>query len=314
MGDGTEQNPYTREDVLKLIEENDGKAEGLDLSWKVFEEGINLSEINLDGVILTEARLFKSNLREASLCYADLQGAVLSQSDLTRAELVDANIPDALLAGTNLQQSNLGGANLKGANLRDAKLQGACFPSVQISQETNFERAKWGNYILDDRWIDCVFLEDGRSVPSSQFFSSAAETYRKFKIWHTNAGYYDIAGEFFFREMTAKRKALKWWPNPLNRAISKLISMLCGYGERPSNVVISALVVIFGLAAAYLFGGLGLAYSIYFSAVSFTALGYGNWAHTSPSNWVQGLGAFESFLGVFMIALFLVTFVRKMTR
>ena len=36
MGDGTEQNPLTREDVLRLIEENVGKAIGLDLSEKVF--------------------------------------------------------------------------------------------------------------------------------------------------------------------------------------------------------------------------------------------------------------------------------------
>ena len=29
MGDGIAENPYTREDVLKLIEENGGTAEGL---------------------------------------------------------------------------------------------------------------------------------------------------------------------------------------------------------------------------------------------------------------------------------------------
>lgn len=32
MGDGTKENPYTREDVLKLIEENGGIAKGLDLT------------------------------------------------------------------------------------------------------------------------------------------------------------------------------------------------------------------------------------------------------------------------------------------
>jgi len=30
MGDGTKENPYTREDVLRLIEENGGTAKGLD--------------------------------------------------------------------------------------------------------------------------------------------------------------------------------------------------------------------------------------------------------------------------------------------
>ena len=53
--------------------------------------------------------------------------------------------------------------------------------------------------------------------------------------------------------------------------------------------------------------------SLYFSAVSFTALGYGSWVNIT-SDAIRGLGAAESFLGVFMMALFLVTFTRKMTR
>ena len=49
-------------------------------------------------------------------------------------------------------------------------------------------------------------------------------------------------------------------------------------------------------------------------AASFTALGYGNWA-PEPQGWAgRVLGAGESFMGVFMMALFLVTFTRKMTR
>ncbi len=36
MGDGTKEKPYTREDVLKLIKENESTAYGLDLSEKSF--------------------------------------------------------------------------------------------------------------------------------------------------------------------------------------------------------------------------------------------------------------------------------------
>ncbi|KPK21624.1 MAG: hypothetical protein AMJ76_02205, partial [Dehalococcoidia bacterium SM23_28_1] len=54
--------------------------------------------------------------------------------------------------------------------------------------------------------------------------------------------------------------------------------------------------------------------SLYYSAVSFPALGYGHWA-PEPQGWAgRFLGAGESFIGVFMMALFLVTFTRKMTR
>jgi len=35
------ENPYTREDVLRLIEEHSGKTGDLNLSGKWFEEGID---------------------------------------------------------------------------------------------------------------------------------------------------------------------------------------------------------------------------------------------------------------------------------
>ena len=57
----------------------------------------------------------------------------------------------------------------------------------------------------------------------------------------------------------------------------------------------------------------GIWISLYFSGASFTALGYASWAPQLDS-WVKYLGVVESFLGVFLIALFLVTFTRKMTR
>lgn len=263
------ENPLTREDVLRLIEQNGGTARRLDLSGKVFEDGVDLSKINLEEIILREAILLHAHFEEANLWGAHFEGA------------------------------DLEGAHFEGAKLFFAHLEGARLWFTEFSPDTQLEHVDWGSYILG-------LEKDGH-------FTAAESTYRRLKIWHTEHGMYDIAGEFFFREMTAKRKGLEWWPKPWNRALSKLLSILCGYGEIPSRVVISAIVIVFGLAIAYPFGGLSLPYSIYYSAVSFTALGYGSWAHT-PEGWVQGVGAAESFIGVFMIALFLVTFVRKMTR
>jgi len=147
---------------------------------------------------------------------------------------------------------------------------------------------------------------------------------------------YDIAGEFFYHEMTAQRKSIKWWPHPTqrrrinwwihprHRAWSAFHSFVSGYGERPLRVVRWAVLVLFGSALLYFFL-LGVAphnisvqafvNSLYYSAVSFTALGYGPWFNDmSVHSWVQGAGAAEAFIGVFTIALFLVTFTRKMRR
>jgi len=279
MGDGTAENPFTRKDVLRLIEENGGTAKRLSLSWKWFETGINLSKLNLEGI----------NLKHALFVGANLSNTNLSSSQLKGVNIVVSNLQDA-----NLEYTNLEGAQLLGTNLCGTVLTLVEFSSVK------FGDINWGNYILGEE--------------KAGHYYSAEETYRRLKIWYREHGMYDIAEKFFYREMEAKRKAQSWKSEPLSKLWSWVMRLLCGYGERYGNVVVVALVIVFGLAVVYGFGGLNLAYAIYFSAVSFTALGYGKWVDITPPGWVQGLGAFESFLGVFMMALFLVTFIRKMTR
>ena len=51
----------------------------------------------------------------------------------------------------------------------------------------------------------------------------------------------------------------------------------------------------------------------YFSLVSFTTLGYGGWGD-QPSSWARGISGVESFIGLFITAMFLVTFTRKWSR
>ena len=312
------QKPLTREDVLRLIEENGGTAEGLDLSEKRFEKGIDLHKLNLEGIILKdahleEAHLWGAHLERAFLEGAHLEGADLSDAHLEGADLYDANLEGAILFDAHLEKAHLmhahlekahlNHAHLQGAHLTRAHLEGAYLFQAKLSPDTKLENADWGNYILGEE--------------KERTFAWAEDTYRRLKIWYTEHGMYNIAGEFFFREMEAKRKGVKWWPNPLPRAWSKFLSLICGYGERPLRVIGWAASVISGSALIY-FGIGTLTPStfldcLYYSAASFTALGYGSWVKEA-TGWVKGLGVFESFIGVFTIALFLITFIRKMAR
>ena len=323
---------WTRKDVERAIEEHGGTAEGLDLSGKVFEEGIILSEeydgkgINLAGAAfnksvlkgavfdkchLEEIRLMGANLEGAWFEEAHLEGANLSGAHMENTHLVSAHLEKATLNGTHfegaeffdahLEEAKLINAFLDRTRLSGAHLQGAHLFGAKFSANTEMESADWGNYILAEE-------REGKWT-----LKMAGDIYRQLKVWYTEHGIYNTAGKFFYREMEAKRKALSWKKELPSKLWSWVMRLLCGYGERYGNVVVVALVIIFGLAVVYGFGGLNLAYAIYFSAVSFTALGYGSWAGT-PIGWVQGVGAAESFLGVFMMALFLVTFIRKMTR
>jgi len=146
---------YTREEILKLIEENGG-PEGLDLSGKDLS-GIDLGReaisaelerarewapgetpvwyfsgilgmkegINLRGAKLQETNLGSAALRGADLRFADLHGAYLGYAKLQEADLGYADLQGAYLFYAKLQGAELGGVNLQGAYLRDAKLQGA---------------------------------------------------------------------------------------------------------------------------------------------------------------------------------------------
>lgn len=88
-----------------------------------------------------------------------------------------------------------------------------------------------------------------------------------------------------------------------------------GYGEKPQNLIGFALAQIVGFAACYwtlrLLDPGGFWNSLYFSAVSFTALGYGSWA-PEPRGWARGVGAFEAFLGILTMAALAALLLRKL--
>lgn len=375
MGDGTEKNPYTREDVLRLIEENGGTAEGLDLSGKTFEKGIDLRDFDLKGIILEGAvfrrvseeilakkgvklepvesfgltnigallsrahlegaKLSNAHLEEASLANAHLEGASLKAAHLEGANLIDAHLEgasltdgqleSAILAGAYLQEAdltlahlqeaslfvahlegaNLAQAHLEGADLLYAHLEGAYLWNIRFSRDTKLHDVEWGNHILGEE-------KDGN-------FDKAAEAYRSLKLWYTNAGISDTTAKFYYREKEANRKGLKWCSKSSfrHRLALEASYLVFGHGEDWKRVLywMAGFILLFALVYFRL-GTLTpntFLNSLYYSAVSFTALGYGSWA-PQPSSWVKGLGAFEAFVGVFTMALLLVTFVRKWTR
>jgi len=343
MGDGTEQNPYTHEDVLKLIEEHSG-SEGLNLSGKVFEKGIDLSglkppSLSLSGIILNDALLLhanfdgsnlddavmqRANLRcatfnplnseTATLAKVDLRGAYLKNAEFREADLSGAQFQEdpteslrANLEETDFRNANLFGTNFKECYFYRTKLEGACIEGSNL-EVARLGDAVWGNYKIGEE--------------NKKKFDIAEHRYRHLKMWYTQSGYLDIAAKFYYREREANRKSLKWYSR--HRWTLEFLWALFGYGEGWKRILfwIAGFVLFFALiylAIGTLFPNLGtltpntFLHSLYYSAVSFVALGYGSWVKEA-TGWVKGLGVFETFLGFFMMTLLLVTFVRKWTR
>ncbi len=335
----------TRKDVLRLIKENGDTAEGLNLSNRRFVEAIDLSGLELQGINLSYAHLFRANFNGsnldvaimlgANLGYAtfnplDSKAASLQKVDLRHANLHDAEFREADLSVAQFQETHIQGGvspselqdklfwylpailertDFRGANLFLADFSGCHFYGTKLEgarirgadiYNAHLEDVEWGSYKIGEE--------------NKKDYYSAQSIYRRLKQWYTNAGMYDIAGKFYYREKEAGRKGTKRWNN---RAAGWLMWALFGHGERWWNILFWIVAVIFGLAAAYHFWGSFSSSSfwdiLYYSAVSFTALGYGQWA-PQPTGWAKGMGAAEAIIGVFMMALLLVTFVRKWTR
>jgi len=343
--------PLTRKDVKRLIEENGGTAAKLDLSGKMFEDKVDLSDLDLSGIILSDARLFRANFngseldgaimqrtrleyaifnplksKNASLQAVDLRNAYLQNAEFKEADLTAAQFQKseleatpvvgtptpvklflllpAYLENTDFRSSNLRLTNFEGCFFYGTKLEGACIRGAGIF-EAHLEDADWGSYII---WEE--------SKKEELYF--AENIYRRLKLWYQKHGMYDIAAKFYYREKEANRKALKLHSKHWNdRLAAESMRALFGYGERWWNIILWIAVVIFGLAAAYYFWGSFSSSSfwdtLYYSATSFSALGYGQWA-PQPTGWAKGMGAAEAFIGISMMALLLVTFFRKWTR
>jgi len=243
----------------------------------------------------------------------DLSGKVFEVGiDLSRIDLGNVILQDTFLAEANFQGVLMPNADLRGAFLVSANFHGASLWFADL-EGAYLSHAKLNDAMLDEiKWGPQYIM--GEEI--ARDFIHAKEVYRRLKNCHQQVGMYDIAGKFFYREMEIKRKAQSW-KKPHLKLWSWVMRMLCGYGEKPERVVTWAAVVIFGLAAAYYFWGSFTSSSfwdtLYYSAASFTALGYGSWA-PQPTGWAKGMGAVEAIIGVFSIALFLITFTRKMTR
>ena len=145
----------------------------------------------------------------------------------------------------------------------------------------------------------------------------AERTYRELKKIYSDQGEHDIAGNFFFREKSVQRRQKK----PFMRIINYWLNeRLFGFGEKIGRLLLNMIAVIvlytlgfynFDLIYREGMDYVGIWNSLYFSAVTFTSLGYGDFEPT-------GIGRFlafsEALIGAILMGLFVVTLTRRLIR
>jgi len=300
--------------------------------------GATLDNVWLDGADLTGANLSRSRINDsrfsqAILHSAHLEGIKLQDSDFGGAQLQDAVLERADIRTTSFASARLDRARLSRAEIKDSEFRDAKFTGANLYL-AEFDEARLG---------DVDWSEGYRLYESDTY--GAERAYRKLKQYYIRTGQSDIAGELHYREMLMKRKNL--WrgqaaahphrrsESPIRRLKLKLESLTLyflqvssGYGERPTWTVYWGLFgwLVFGLAY-YLgqatargagYSGAHISQALFDSAlpfVSFTPPGLPKIVpEASIPSWAHTLALIEGLLAYFLLALFLVTFVRKMSR
>ena len=281
-------------------------------------EALAREDRSLEGYVLRGA-----DLRDVHLTFGDTRRRVnLSHADLSRTNLADGHLFNIDLRGANLMKASLNGANLNSAYLDGANLLGTEFDGARL------ERVHWGRHLHQELLAHQAFRE-GREEQALTLYGEAEVIYRVLTGVAERAGHHAIAGHFYRNEKIMRRMQMPMWSR--DRAWSKLVDLLCGYGEETDRVIAFSLLVIVLCAAGYFLLGvrgpegelvlnpqLGvvrnlLTYGecVYFSVITFTTTGYGD---VTPIGIARLLSMLEAFTGQFSISLFVVVFVRKMMR
>lgn len=297
---------------------HDPKADKSGAEIKVLLETKHKRGEKLEGIILNDAQL-----EGAKLSRANLYGAQFKWANLKNAHLFGADLTHAALFKTALD-----GANLKEAKLRDAELLGATL------EETKMDFIGFGGedgYTVKNELEGIAHEKKGEIEKAHAKYFEAEEIYRAIKLNLKNRGMGFEAGEYFFREMVMSRKQFPRYS--FNRLWSKLMSVSTGYGEKPHRIIgFSAALILLcatiftclGLhhatgqfhqysSNASLAENLGVFYNaLYFSVVTFTTLGYGDF---TPVGIGKMFAIAEAYSGAFCISLFSIsTYKRYMDR
>lgn len=218
------------------------------------------------------------------------------------------------------------------------------FANSSFGKGANYTQAQFRN-----RCDFAAVYSRSKAVPvydevsfSRKHFGDDESFWRFIKQACQEAGYYQQAGEGFYREQCAHfwqkfrgpfyeklstLKKIQRWVLGV-RLLPELIfgRLLFGYGERPTRVLTAGVVIILLCGLFYSSDMAHLAYSfdkvcnlslfegVYFSTITFTTLGFGE-IYPAGSDWLtRVVTMFESLSGICLTTLFVVSLSKRFSR
>ncbi|MFH1284804.1 MAG: ion channel [Candidatus Peregrinibacteria bacterium] len=255
------------------------------------EEIAILSNIHLEGATLKHC-----NFEEGKIHNCFFEDADLSHAGFKNATLNTCNFQQADCLGMDVNSTKLIDCNFSDANIKDMTTA-----MTILDQKTTF----------------------GRELKSEKErnYHFASIEYKQIKEMYKNSSLHDFADRCHCKEMAAKRKISKR-TNPMRWLNYIFGDVLCKYGTSYLRVLLASTIIMVTCAAFYTkydsllyysqkIESLSFADSLYFSIVTFTTLGYGDYHATNAMRFVA---ATESFVGAALMALFTVIIARTIIR
>ena len=272
-------------------------------------------------------------LRETVLVGATFDDAILHDTDFTNADIRRAAFEnteavDATFDGANLEDAIFRNADLRGASFNAARLYRTVFTDTRINQETDF-----GEELI---YEETAATSDDREEMLTES-ESAIWIYQTLQgLLETNA----MPGRsltYYLREMDLRRRTAWQTGNYLAALRLEGSRWIMRYGSSPWRVITTSVVLMVLCAVLYpLTGGVqevgvdrAITYSVedpsqtplwwlvtvfftslYFSAITFATLGYGDIQPVGP--WARAIAGLESLVGSMLMALLVFVLTRRM--
>ncbi|WP_424005660.1 pentapeptide repeat-containing protein (plasmid) [Haloarcula salina] len=294
--------------------------------------GADVSEIPLDGASFKGSDLIRTNLSKATVTNATFNDAVLERASLYGTDFRNARLYGARMAGSHVSDyTNFGIRDISKQRTSICPFRGP-WPALRYDprnpdygQDTNDEDKQGGTTISDHSRAASVYTEIQRVAESNAASDLASRCFR----WR--------------KDMQRKRYTSDEGrgnsKNCVRRIWAEMANLVARYGDSPWRVVGTSIVtvILFSLVYPHVGGmqstvsGQKFAFdklfaipenpliwikvllaNLYFSAVTFTTLGYGDIRPFGPVS--QALASIESFLGAALLALLVAVLARRLTR
>ena len=312
-------------------------------SGATFEQPADFSSTQF----LAEADFRHARVQNTNFQNADLVGPEsTSPAAFDKADLSGVNFSNTNLTGASFERAVLNRAELLGADLTRTKLYGALLGDARFNRETKF----WlspdsSNRAPDDSLLPirilrgaktnlrrvsrrdgsepyCVYDPRYRGANGETNLEKAAEVYGSLETLARQQSQPELASDCFLGRKDIQLKQYRKDHNWLMIARSMVPNVVARYGESPLRVLGTAAATIFACGLAYYSFGLiehtgteepaTLFESLYFSALTFTTLGYGDFNPITTGG--QVLTVAETSMGVILLAILVFVFGRRATR